>query len=442
MTSSAPTRVIHRRLLVGTAAHNSHVQHMVRALYERDALYAYFSSGVDVWPGSTLRRVRSWVSASMPPLDRQLARRAVTGVPDDLIRARWRWELPRALAGRFSAAAEVEDWLWERGEHDLDRVCASVVRCPEVGGFVGVEHGALHAIETARACGKPAIVAFLSPHRVVRQRWVDREFERRAELSQGRRPLEERSDRRDARRDDEARLADVVVSGSSFTTRSLVEAGVTPSKILTVPLGGPDPVPLSMLPATPPVTARVVFVGPVSVRKGAHYLLEAWRHVAARNAELHFYGRVLLPDELIATAKAGPGGDRIVFHGSVPGSTLGAVYLTASLLVLPTLCDGFGQVVSDALAYGVPVLTTQNAGAADRVAPGSTGFVVPPADATALADRLVWCVSHPAELFAMRPQALAQAASWTWADFRRTFATDLFEALDRWSAVGTLGALA
>jgi len=46
-----------RRLLVGTSAHNSHVQNMVRALYETGSLYAYFSGGVDVWHGSTLRRV-------------------------------------------------------------------------------------------------------------------------------------------------------------------------------------------------------------------------------------------------------------------------------------------------------------------------------------------------------------------------------------------------
>ncbi len=312
-----------RRLLVGTSAHNSHVQNMVRALYQTGSLYAYFSGGVDVWRGSTLRRVREWVGNGLPPLGRELSRRSVCGIPNDLVRSRWRWELPRVIAGRFSAAMRVEDWLWERGEHDLDWLCASVLRDPEVGGFFGVEHGALAAIRAAQGLGKPAILAFLSPHHRTRERWVDAEFDRQPELgTPGRARLDHLSDERDARRDDEAALADWVVSGSSFTTRSLVDAGIAPDRILTIPLGGPEPVPVSSLPSAPPRTMRFIYVGPVSVRKGAHYLLRAWRQMTARGVELHFYGKPLLPDALLAEAQAGPGGDRIVIHGSVPASTL------------------------------------------------------------------------------------------------------------------------
>ena len=420
-----------RRLLVGTSAHNSHVQNMVRALYETGSLYAYFSGGVDVWHGSTIRRVRELVGNGLPPLGRELSRRAVCGIPDDLVRSRWRWELPRVIAGRFSAAMRVEDWLWERGEHDLDRLCASVLRESEVGGFFGVEHGALAAIKAAQGLGKPAVLAFLSPHHRTRERWVDAEFDRQPELgTPGRARLDHLSDERDARRDDEAALADWVVSGSSFTTRSLVDAGIGPDRILTIPLGGPEPVPASSLPPAPPRTMRFIYVGPVSVRKGAHYLLRAWRQMTARGVELHFYGKPLLPDALLAEAQAGPGGDRIVIHGSVPASTLSQVYLDASLLVLPTLCDGFGQVVSDALAHGLPVLTTENAGAADCVEHGKNGFVIPPADETALAECLSWCASHPQDLWHMRSHALSRASVWTWAHFRRAFAASVHGAVD------------
>jgi glycosyltransferase involved in cell wall biosynthesis len=105
------------------------------------------------------------------------------------------------------------------------------------------------------------------------------------------------------------------------------------------------------------------------------------------------------------------------------------VYLNASLLILPTLCDGFGQVISDALAHGVPVLTTENAGGADRVEPGINGFVIPPANAMAIAECLTWCADHRTALFDMRRPALSHAARWTWAHFRRQFAADLHGAL-------------
>ena len=80
-------------------------------------------------------------------------------------------------------------------------------------------------------------------------------------------------------------------------------------------------------------------------------------------------------------------------------------------------------------AHGLPVLTTTNAGAADLVEPTKTGFVVPPADSYALAEKLQWAIDHPDALFAMRPRALANAARWTWADFRRRQVSLLSEAL-------------
>ena len=131
---------------------------------------------------------------------------------------------------------------------------------------------------------------------------------------------------------------------------------------------------------------------------------------------------MLLPREVIDRAKSAPAGRSIICHGSIPGSELRAAYREASVLVLPTLADGFGQVVADAMAHGVPVITTTNAGAADRVVHGESGFVLPPADVAQLAAALDWCLGHPDQLLSMRRAALAQARQWTWARFRRAFA--------------------
>jgi glycosyltransferase involved in cell wall biosynthesis len=84
-------------------------------------------------------------------------------------------------------------------------------------------------------------------------------------------------------------------------------------------------------------------------------------------------------------------------------------------------------VVTEALSRGLPVVTTGNAGAAELIDEGTTGFVVAPADATALAARMEWCASHPSEVLEMRPRALDAARAMTWARFR----ADLREKLDR-----------
>ena len=127
-----------------------------------------------------------------------------------------------------------------------------------------------------------------------------------------------RRSRGSARRDREAHAADWIVTNSSFTTRSLVDAGIEAAKIVTVPLGGPEPIDVNQLPAASPPTSRFLYVGPVSVRKGAHYLLRAWRHVAGPDRELHFYGVELLPPAILREAQEAPGGERIFFHARGP----------------------------------------------------------------------------------------------------------------------------
>jgi glycosyltransferase involved in cell wall biosynthesis len=419
-------------VLVGAVGSNPHIQNMARALHEAGVLHEYATAGVDVFRHPLARTLRQSAGAAVPRLARELGRRTVVGVPANQVRSRWRWEMTRALASRLALDARLVDWLWEQSELDLDRACARLVRRPEVGGFLGVEHGALAALGAAKRLGKPAIVAFLSPHHSVLARFVDPEYSRFPELHDRRRVyFEQRTRIRDERRDAESELADIVVTNSTFTTASLVSAGFRREKMVTVPLGGPQPVDPDELPPRPPTVTRFLYAGPVSVRKGAHYLLGAWRQVARPGLELHIYGTMLLPDRLRREAESGPGGTSITFHGSVPPSELRGAYLRSSVLVLPTLCDGFGMVVSEALAHGLPVITTHNAGAADAVTHGTTGLIVPAADGPALTAALAWCADHPVDLFDMRRPALAAAGRWTWADFRRAFVERLSAALDR-----------
>jgi glycosyltransferase involved in cell wall biosynthesis len=416
--------------LLGTAAYNTHVQQIGRALHEAGALAAYVTAGVDSYRHPLMRRARGIARHRLPGIDRELRRRTVTEIPQELIHSHWRWDLPRVAAGRLGSVA-LEDWIWERGEFALDAHCAKLLRNPRIGGFLGVEHGALASLRAARQLGKPAVVAFLSPHHRTYAKWVEGEYAKHPDLSgKSHARLTRLAVRRNARRDEEMAVADWIVSGSSFTTRSLTDAGVPPARILTIPLGGPTPVAPDALPAHPPQTVRFLYVGPMSVRKGAHYLLNAWRRVARPGVELHFFGKRLLPVEIVERAKAAAGGDSIVVHGSVPGPELAHAYMRSSILVLPTLCDGFGQVISDALGHGLPVITTSNAGAADLVQHGTSGFVVPPADEHALVDAMTWCADHPGELFAMRHAALTRAAKWTWLEFRQRFRDLLLGAME------------
>ena len=407
--------------LLGASAYNDHVQQMARALYERGHLAAWVTGTVDVWRGPAAAALRSGIRRYLPTVDRQMARRAIREVPPHVVRSRRGWDLLRASATVAGASVHVTDWLWERAEMGLDRECARRLSAADVSGYLGIEFGALGSLQAARQFNKPSVLAFLSPHHLTRNRWVDPEFERYPDLrtSEGA-AMAALTVERDRRRDAEASMADWIVTASSFTTQSLIAAGVPAGKLLTVPLGGPDPVDTSDIPASPPSRAIFVYAGSVAVHKGVHHLLEAWGRLAPSGAELHVYGQNRLPRS-VTDALASSGGRGVRFHGFVPASELRRAYLAASALVLPTLADGFGQVVTDALACGLPVVTTTNAGAADRLVHGESGLIVPPADVDALAAALDWCMSHPSRLAAMRGAALEQARRWTWREFRQAF---------------------
>jgi glycosyltransferase involved in cell wall biosynthesis len=238
--------------------------------------------------------------------------------------------------------------------------------------------------------------------------------------------LLEKGQIRDARRDKEAQISDVIHTSSRFTRDSLVAAGLPLEKIMVVPLGCPE-ISQHARRKTPPQKVRFLYSGPVSVRKGAHVLIKAWTQLKPHNAaELHFFGIDTLPQGF--TDNPPPG---VFFHGPVTSKRMVQEYLCSSVLVFPTLCDGFGMVVPEAFCHGLPVITTPNAGAADLVKENENGWIVPPADAEALAERMQFCLSHPHVLASMCEPARMTARNWTWGHFRASFLSQLNTHLNR-----------
>jgi glycosyltransferase involved in cell wall biosynthesis len=421
------------RFLLGTVAHNQHVGNIARAFYEADALGAFYTGGVDWFRSPGGRVLRKLASHVYPRLEGLMSRRRISGVPPELIFPNWRWEGSRLAARYLGLGDRAVDWVWEHGELSLDRNCARLLRDDRFDAYFGVEHGALSSIQAARAAGKKTVVGFLSPHHATYAEWVDIEYDRFPELlTPDVRKLQALAKARDARRDEEACTADIVHCASMVTARSLTRAGlVTPEKLTIVPLGCPSVKPVThAIKNSGPM--RLLYSGPVSVRKGAHILLDAWRRLRPRHsAELHIYGAITVPLNFLSAVDSS-----VVFHGPVSSAEMSQAYQEAAVLVFPSLCDGFGMVVNEAFAHGLPVITTPNAGATDLVREGQNGFIVPARDVDCLAERLEWCIDHPEDLEAMRPAARETALGWQWSDFRDSFRVQLAERLSATALVG------
>lgn len=225
-----------------------------------------------------------------------------------------------------------------------------------------------------------------------------------------------------ARKDKELELADHVFVASSLTRNSLTAIGYPTERISVIPYGSPTNY-FNPAPRTDD-TFRAIFVGLVGPRKGVHYLLKAWREMALPKAELLLVGTRQFSDEWFERETKGLSVRHVA---SVPHHTLGGFYTSADLFVFPSLIEGFGLVLLEAMSCGLPVLTTPNTAGPDIVAEGRDGFIVPIRDVEALKAKLSWAHGHRAELAAMGVEARRTAERLSWAAYRQATAAKVVE---------------
>ena len=87
--------------------------------------------------------------------------------------------------------------------------------------------------------------------------------------------------------------------------------------------------------------------------------------------------------------------NRITFLGHLPQSQLAHHMAEASVLVIPSLSEGLGRVVFEAMACRTPVIGSRVGGIPEMIQGGTTGFLVPPGDVSALTGKLKWILEHP-----------------------------------------------
>jgi glycosyltransferase involved in cell wall biosynthesis len=213
----------------------------------------------------------------------------------------------------------------------------------------------------------------------------------------------------------ETKMASKFLVASSFTRRTLIEHGATAEAIRVVPYGvdsvrfSPDPGRRS----SDRSKLQLLFVGRINQRKGIKYLLEALRLLNSTEVELTVCGRVVDGLELFR-----PFGSQVRIRPSVSAIDLVAAYQSADLFVFPSVAEGFGQVLLESLACGLPILSTTHTAAPDLIDEGVQGFIVEPRRPDLIAERIEWAITHRAELTEMGRAARIRAEQFTWERFR------------------------
>ncbi|MCA0404703.1 MAG: glycosyltransferase family 4 protein [Proteobacteria bacterium] len=143
---------------------------------------------------------------------------------------------------------------------------------------------------------------------------------------------------------------------------------------------------------------EVLAVGSIVPRKGYHVLIEALTKLKAKNWRLSIVGAVRAPDcaaALDAQIAAAGLGEKVRLLGAVNEKALDSLYEHADLFVMSSLFEGYGMVLAEAMARGLPIVTTTG-GAASETVPTGAGLKVPPGDADALAEALAEALADPA----------------------------------------------
>jgi glycosyltransferase involved in cell wall biosynthesis len=181
-------------------------------------------------------------------------------------------------------------------------------------------------------------------------------------------------------------LADLIVCASEFVRDGVVASGGDARKCVVVPYGV-DVARYAGMGAGPRrrgsrEEVTVLFAGTIGLRKGVPYLLDAMERLRGLPIRCRMIGSLSMAPGWLA-ARCPP---NVEVVGAVSRSAMAQEYANADIFCLPSLCEGSATVTYEALAAGLPVVTTPNSGSIVR--DGIEGVIVPPHDAAALAAAL------------------------------------------------------
>jgi glycosyltransferase involved in cell wall biosynthesis len=313
-----------------------------------------------------------------------------------------------ALVGRLPVVRRLRNWQNWFGDVGFDRRVARALPAADV--FQGATGQCLASLRAARRRGCRTALDVVTTHIDFFGEHMDRECAR-----YGVRPALGRAMRERIRQ--EYREADVVRVMSRVARQTFLDRGFPEERLVVAT----PPFALAEFPQAEfrqPVF-RVCFVGLLEPWKGFHYLIEAFQAAALQESELVLWGGSgSRPVSRYLQERVAQNSNIIIRPAEVRQVGYGPVYGEATVFVHPSLSDGFGYVVGEAMASGLPVIVTSSSGAADLVREGVNGYVVPPADAGAICDRLKHLARNPALVRAMGAAARDVAGALTPEAFR------------------------
>jgi glycosyltransferase involved in cell wall biosynthesis len=213
-----------------------------------------------------------------------------------------------------------------------------------------------------------------------------------------------------ARKTRELDLSELIICPSAFVLDSLPESARTSKPCVVAPFGSPVLEQVEHAECKSNARPmRVLFAGALTQRKGLADLFAAMKLVASKEIELVVMGSLLRP--LTWYRQQFP---RFVYEPPRPHRDVLRLMRTCDVLILPSLVEGRALVQQEAMACGLPLIVTRNAGGEDLIVEGETGFLVPIRAPEAIAEKINWCATNRASIPGMAIAAQRRASELTW----------------------------
>lgn len=388
---------------------NANVRAVLRALVENNLLHTFHTT-LAVPGGDWIRRVLG------NDLDRRLGQRRFVEAPWSQTRLHPGRELVRQVVRRFGPeglARHETGWASVDSVYGaLDRAVAARLRrdSAAVRAVYAYEDGALHNFRAASELGIARLYDLPIAHWNLLHRLLTEEAERLPEWAPTMVGLRD-SAAKHAHKDEEVCLADRILVASSFTRASLVEHFGEGLKISILPYGCPEPLVEQPSQRRSGEPLHLLYAGHLAQRKGIADLIAALSRLKV-DWRLTLAGpRPMAAPPALDHFLSDP---RCNWLGVVPHRTLLEAMTRAHVFVFPSIVEGFGMVLTEALAAGVPVITTPNTAGPDILSNGREGYIVPIRDPDAIADRITRLAEDEPLRASMAAAALKAAARMGW----------------------------
>lgn len=397
------------KIVVSNSAIAPHVKQTVLA-YETAGFLTKFYTSFYKHPRNKL----SVILQKIGPFKERINRRSFTELPINKFESKPLRELIRTFSSHF-LNEKLTDNIWEWAEVNFDKWVSKKIKNTKIDAIHTYEYIALETIIAAKKRGIFTIYEQPSVHYATAKAIADEQLNKFPELwNNNVAKKSNKTEYRNKRRARELFETDLILCNSSFTTKTLIDGGIPPKKIITIPLPFPKPIETKIKKPSKPFI--FLFAGNQSVIKGAHILYASWLKCKFNRdeAELWLIGKMLLPESL---RKNLPG--KIVIKDTIPREELMVLYQYADILIMPTLSDGFGMVITEAMSQGLPVIATTNSCANDFIENGINGWVIPANDEKALTEQMILCLKGKDKLHNIGLRAIESAKKWQELDYSK-----------------------